>query len=189
MSETAGLVVGGTGLVLFAAAVVAVKAGVLDDVVVAVVGADTLRVIAVWVAVVVVVVLLLAASSGGGRRSHAHGSAACGYTARGEREMHRHERGHVNACRRAGGGGASYRVWRNPDGSWSGLTRFHNPRRVDRLPPEKQIAIDAAGMAAATRTSSPTDEPNIRRTLSGVPAAERSVVERRGRQLGRRWCR
>jgi hypothetical protein len=52
--------VGGTGLVLFAGAVVAVKAGVLDDVVVAVVGADTLRVIAVWVVVVVVVVLLLA---------------------------------------------------------------------------------------------------------------------------------
>jgi hypothetical protein len=63
VSETAGLVVGGTGLVLFAGAVVAVKAGVLDDVVVAVVGADTLRVIAVWVVVVVVVLLL----AGGGR--------------------------------------------------------------------------------------------------------------------------
>jgi hypothetical protein len=60
VSETAGLVVGGTGLVLFAGAGVVVKAGVLDDVVVAVVGADTLRVIAVWVVVVVVVVLLLA---------------------------------------------------------------------------------------------------------------------------------
>jgi hypothetical protein len=43
---------------------VAVKAGVLDDVVVAVVGADTLRVIAVWVVVVVVVVVVLLLAGG-----------------------------------------------------------------------------------------------------------------------------
>lgn len=172
MSEAFGTAVGGTGLVAFAGAVVAVRAGVLDSFVAAA---------APVVGVLVVVVAVGAAGSRAGfsgrmpaGRSvsvggHAHGR----YSSGGERRViARHEAGHVAAARALGGKVVSAEVY---DGNEGGLVRAQLPG----CGPGPSITFLRAGRyAAGTSRGASADMSSERRLLREIPRAQRAQLSR-----------
>lgn len=199
--ETAGPVIGATGLVAFAAAVVAVKAGVLDAVV-----AAAAPVTGVGVLLGVVVVGLASKSSGGGSAGRAtsggrpairvephgptrhHGSLTPkqrrtgSHLPAGERDrIRRHEKRHLRAARRLGANG----WWEyTPDG---GAT--FNQTNDAHLGPVEQAATAYAGNGGSWWAHSGCDEGDKACAdwwINKLPQRDRARAHAEARRLARR---
>lgn len=133
------------------------------------------------VSVLVVAWLVFYLHAGTVPEFHSHGNAS-------RRKVVRHEKAHQRALRRAGAGGSSRKIWRNPDGTWSGRVRASR-RRFRKLSAAAQIGVYAAGRCAAPDTGSCSDDKQIDQIVNRQPARERDLVRRQGEALGARWGR
>lgn len=125
----------------------------------------------------------------GGHTNHAHSVAGCAGKVHyangsdaGRQAILEHERAHQIACAKAGGGGSTVHIKRTSDGGWAGVTKFHNPGKVAKLAPERQVAIHLAGITRRPDTDSPNDIPNAKAAAGG----SRDVMKQ-GQKLANRW--
>jgi hypothetical protein len=133
-----------------------------------------------------VVVALVGWVKSGGRRHAAHGHAHVHHFSGrdgGREALMRHEKAHQRVGARVGAGGSTVRIWQE-EGGWSGVTHFHDQRKLAKLTPEKSIAISLAGILAAPNTTSPTDLPHAKATAATTPNPAKAMRE--GKKIARR---
>lgn len=112
--------------------------------------------------------------------AHSHGNAT-------KADVWRHEKGHSRLLRKYKVGVAAQRVYQSSAGGWSGWTEPASWTRFDRLPPERRIAVYAAGgIAMGSHSHDGQDNGDIREVLRQVPARDRNRVEAAGRALARK---
>lgn len=183
--EAGGLAIYTTAAALWLTLIITAMTGTIDDLIAWVFGPGFLRTVGVWAAVAGVVVLLgWAARRGGLVGAHGHVHRIADGSDRGRDALQKHEDAHQRVGARVGAGGSTVRIW--PDGGgWAGVTRWHDPGKYAALPPEKQIAIDVAGIMAAPSTDSPTDMPHARAVARGAPNPGKAMRE--GRRIARRY--